>query len=83
MDFWVSLMKSKVKIKSDKNFENLSKELAKLGSSIILKSLELIESREAKYEEQDEEERNTNKRTKKRRMMMKNTRREEEEERQI
>ena len=48
------LMKSKVKIKSDTNFENLSKELAKLGSSIILKSLELIESREAKYEEQDE-----------------------------
>ena len=47
------LMKSKVKSKAIQ-IENLSKELAKLGSSIILKSLELIESREAKYEEQDE-----------------------------
>ena len=41
-------MKSKVKIKSDTNFENLSKELAKLGSSIILKSLELDREQRSK-----------------------------------
>ena len=48
------LVKSKIKILKDTNFENLSDELSKLGSKLILKSIDLIENKKDKYIDQDE-----------------------------
>ena len=48
------LVKSKIKILKDTNFENLSNELSKLGSKLILKSIDLIENKKDKYIDQDE-----------------------------
>lgn len=48
------LVKSKIKILKDTNFENLSDELSNLGSKLILKSIDLIENKKDKYIDQDE-----------------------------
>ena len=48
------LMKSKIKISKDDNYEKISKELSILGAKMIIESLQLIEQNKAKFTEQDE-----------------------------
>ena len=39
------MMKSKIKISKDDNYESISKELSNLGAKMIVESLELIEKK--------------------------------------
>ncbi len=48
------MMKSKIKIKKNSNFKNLSKELSILGADTILKSLDLIENNLENFIDQNE-----------------------------
>ena len=50
------MLQSKIKIKKDTNFDDLSKQLSKLGSKMILESLHLLENNKAKFIPQNEEE---------------------------
>jgi len=50
------MLKSKVKIENETNFENLSKKLSLLGSKMILESLDLLANDKAKFIPQNENE---------------------------
>ena len=50
------MQKAKIKIKKKNNFVDLSKKLSKLGSEMILESLDLIENDKAKFIPQNEKE---------------------------
>ena len=50
------MLKSKVKIENETNFENLSKKLSLLGSKMILESLDLLVNDKAKFIPQNENE---------------------------
>ena len=50
------MIKSKVKITKDKNYEILSKELSSLGAKLIIEALDLIENNKVKFIEQNESE---------------------------
>lgn len=50
------MLKSKIKIKKETNFDELSKQLSTLGSKMILESLHLIENNKAKFTPQNESE---------------------------
>ena len=39
------MMSSKIKIQKDANYEKLSKQLSKMGSELIIKSLKLLENK--------------------------------------
>ena len=48
------MMKEKIKISKETNYEQLSNQMSKLGAQLILKSLELIKNDEAKFIEQND-----------------------------
>ena len=48
------VMKSKIEISRDSNFENISKKLSSLGAKTILKALDLIENGKENFVEQNE-----------------------------
>ncbi len=48
------MMKSKIEISRDSNFENISKKLSSLGAKTILKALDLIENGKENFVEQNE-----------------------------
>ncbi len=48
------MMKSKIKISKDDNYESISKELSNLGAKMIVESLELIEKNKTEFIDQDE-----------------------------
>ena len=48
------MMKSKVEITYNTNYENLSNKLSLLGAKMIIKSLDLIEGKKAIFKEQNE-----------------------------
>ena len=50
------MMKDKIKISKDTNFENLSQDLSQLAAKMIIKSIKLIESGKANFTNQNEEE---------------------------
>ena len=50
------LLKSKIKIFQDTNYEELAKKMSKLGSKLILDALKLLEEKQAIFIEQDESE---------------------------
>ena len=50
------MQKAKIKIEKNNNFVDLSKKLSKLGSEMILESLDLIENDKAKFIPQNEKE---------------------------
>ena len=50
------MMKEKIKISKETNYEQLSNQMSKLGAQLILKSLELIKNNEAKFIEQNDKE---------------------------
>jgi methionyl-tRNA formyltransferase len=50
------LLKSKIKISKEMNYEQLSVQMSELGAKLILESLDLIESGKAKYISQNEKE---------------------------
>mgnify|MGYP001168223334 FL=1 len=50
------MMKDKIKISKDTNFENLSQDLSQLAAKMIIKSIKLIESGKANFINQNEEE---------------------------
>ena len=50
------MMKSKVVISKETNYEDLSKKLSKLGSKLILDSLNLIQNKKANFIDQDEKD---------------------------
>ncbi len=50
------LMKSKVKISRETNYQDLSEKLSKLGSEMLLKSLKLIENEKANFTPQNDKE---------------------------
>ena len=48
------MMKSKINLSKDDNYESVSKELSTLGSTMIIESLKLIEQNKTKFFDQDE-----------------------------
>jgi methionyl-tRNA formyltransferase len=50
------MMKEKIKISKETNYEQLSNQMSKLGAQLILKSLELIKNDEAKFIEQNDKD---------------------------
>jgi len=50
------MMKSKIKISNGINYENLSKQMSKLGAKMILESLNLLENKKANFINQNEKE---------------------------
>ena len=50
------MMKSKVVISKETNYEDLSKKLSNLGAKLILDSLNLIQNKKANFIDQDEKE---------------------------
>ena len=48
------MMKSKINLSKDNNYESVSKELSILGSKMIIKSLKLIEQNKFKFIDQEE-----------------------------
>ena len=50
------MMKSKIKISNGINYENLSKQMSKLGARMILESLNLLENKKANFINQNEKE---------------------------
>ena len=50
------MMKEKIKIFKETNYEQLSNQMSKLGAQLILKSLELIKNDEAKFIEQNDKD---------------------------
>jgi methionyl-tRNA formyltransferase len=50
------MMKKKIKILKESNYEQLSNQMSKLGAQMILQSLELIKNNQAKFIEQNDKE---------------------------
>ena len=50
------MMKEKIKISKESNYEQLSNQMSKLGAHLILKSLELIKNDKAKFIEQNDKD---------------------------